>query len=180
MGNGCSSKVSVDILVLFIGMSGLLFWISSSLYHPIGIDPLVIDLCMFKACFCHLRKLLWIPMLSGDTWFHLRPPIPPTSDLTPFLTSLLTTDSLPNPFIIQLQGLHPLQLWCYPLFTLPLFLHSYSPSSLPPSTDNLWLIWLVCNSDVYLISIISPLMDLHAHHTTSINYSHSTFILIIH
>ena len=39
------------------------------------------------------------------------------------------------------------------LFTLPLFLHSYSPSSLPPSMDNPQLIWLVHSSDVYLISI---------------------------
>ena len=73
--------------------------------------------------------------MSGDTRFHLQLPIPPTSDLTPFLTPLLTADSLPNSSIIQLQCLHPLQLQCYPLFTLPLFLHSYSPLSLPPSTD---------------------------------------------
>ena len=101
-----------------------------------------------------------MPWLSGNTQFHFWLPIPLTSDLTPFLTSLLTADSLPDPFIIQLQHLHPLQLWHYPLFTLPLLLHSYSPLSLPPSMDNLWLIWLVHNSDVYLIDVrghpISP------------------------
>ena len=110
---------------------------------------------------------------QGDTQFHLQPPIPLTSDLTPFLTSLLTADSLLNPFIIQLWCLHPPQLQHYLLFTLPLFLHSYSPLSLPPSMDNLWLIWLVCNSNVYLISIISPLhalSPLSPHHITLINY----------
>ena len=133
-----------------------------------------------------MLSLLGSTLMSGHTQFHLQLPIPPTSDLTPFLTSLLTTDSLPNSVIIQLQCLCPLQLWHYLLFTLPFFLHSYSPSTLPPSVDNLWLIQLVCNSDVYLISIISPLTDLCAlspfspHHTTLINYSHSTFISIIY
>ena len=55
------------IFVLFIYM--LRFFVSGflSLYHPMGRDPfhvrVDIDLCIFEACFCHWRKLIWISML---------------------------------------------------------------------------------------------------------------------
>ena len=58
-------------------------------------------------------RLLDKVSVSGDTQFHLQPPILLTSDSTPFLTSHLIADSLPNPIIIQLQCLCPLPLWHY-------------------------------------------------------------------
>ena len=69
------------------------------------------------------KQMEWnsFQVVSGDTQFHLQPPIPPTSDSTPFLTSHLTTDSLPNPIIIQLRHLHPPLLWHYLHLHFPYF-----------------------------------------------------------
>ena len=51
-----------SFLVLFIYVSGLLFFF----YRPIGLDPFCvrvdIDLCSFGACFRHRRRLFQIPM----------------------------------------------------------------------------------------------------------------------
>ena len=127
---------------------------------------------------------MYITILSGDTQFHLWPPILPTSDLTPFLTSHLTADSLPNPIIIQLQRLRPLPLWHY-LYLHFLYFYILTPLHWCP------LPWIIPDlSDLSatlmftLLSFISLLTDLQAlspfspHHTTLIDYSHSTFILI--
>ena len=59
------SGFSEELMVIFVLFTHV--WVPvSSLYCPIGRDPfcvrVAINLCKFGACFCHLRRLIQIPM----------------------------------------------------------------------------------------------------------------------
>ena len=84
-----------------------------------------------------------------------------------FYTSLLTTDSLPNPVIIQLQHLCPPQLWHYLYLH---FLHFYPLCHCPLP----WIIPDLSNLSTTLMFTLFPLFLLWWTYKPCLHFSHIT------